>query len=300
MTSWDQIRDRVGIVDGVHVPQSVDDPAGQPQCFEPSALDRRGMVGTHRNFGEHAGHRPANTDKPVTTIVGRTKNGVHTRRQESRRRAFEIRHAHLGSVHADEEYRASGAFPRILDCSVKTLAEATPPLGNDDEPARGPNRRTHPRTPPPRLDSWNGQRLRACPPMQPRPRPPPPMKSAAGKACLDRPRQWLLGDDHDLHLAQRRCPGRRAIGRSDVIGGEPPCPQLPAPFPGQCRSPSNDRSEPGRRPRPPKRSNPSGAHAGPFPAATPIVDLRFRARSILAAGPRASDRDRVTSERCGV
>ena len=133
-----QIRYRVGVVDGVHVSQSVDLRARQAQRMEPLPLEERRTVGAHGNSGEHAGHRLAGPDEPVTAIVGRTKNGVDTGREQRRRGAFEIRHAHLGSVHADEQHRAVRVFPRIHDCSIKTLAEATLPLGNDDEPARDP------------------------------------------------------------------------------------------------------------------------------------------------------------------
>ena len=60
------------------------------------------------------------------------------RRQESRRRKLEIRHGHLRRVHADEQDRASGAFPRVVDCSGQALAEPAPALRHDDEPVGDP------------------------------------------------------------------------------------------------------------------------------------------------------------------
>ena len=179
-----RLRDRVGVVNRVHVPESVNDRAGQSQCIESSAAGSIAvwsvLIGTSANMPGTGRRSP---DKPVPTIVGRTKNGVDARRQQSRRGAFEIRHGHLGSVHADEEHRAvrvRSHASTIAPC--KTLAEATLPLGNDDEPARDPAvgdtlERDHRGR-----GSRSGQRRRACPPTPRRPRPPLRLKSTAGKA----------------------------------------------------------------------------------------------------------------------
>ena len=93
------------------------------------------LIGTSSNM-PGSGRRTPMSQYPPSSAGPRTASDA--RRQESRRRTLEIRHGHLRRVHANEQYRASGAFPRVVDCSGQALAEPTPTLRHDDEPAGDP------------------------------------------------------------------------------------------------------------------------------------------------------------------